>query len=92
MASRTQSRRLLEAEPRIDYVQCDGLVVMKMVKHCHEESMSNMEVAQGALLGLVVQNRLEITNCFPFPKNDEIADEEEYQLAMMRRLRWYVQR
>lgn len=54
--------------------------------------MSNMEVAQGALLGLVVQNRLEITNCFPFPKNDEIADEEEYQLAMMRRLRWYVQR
>lgn len=75
-------------EQRIDYVQCDGLVVMKMVKHCHEESTSNMEVAQGALLGLVVQNRLEITNCFPFSKNDEVADEEEYQLAMMRRLRW----
>jgi len=26
---------------------------MKMVKHCHEES-SNMDLAQGALLGLVV--------------------------------------
>lgn len=49
-----------------------------------------MEVAQGALLGLVVQNRLEITNCFPFPKNDEIMEEEEYQLAVMRRLRRYI--
>jgi len=64
------------------------LAVMKMVKHCHEESLSNMDVAQGALLGLVVDKRLEITNCFPFPKNsDETMDEEEYQLAMMRRLR-----
>lgn len=61
---------------------------MKMVKHCHEESASNMELAQGALLGLVVDKRLEITNCFPFPKSsDESMDEEEYQLAMMRRLR-----
>lgn len=59
-----------------------------MVKHCHEESLSNMEVAQGALLGLVVDDRLEITNCFPFPKSsDETIDEEEYQLNMMRRLR-----
>jgi len=61
---------------------------MKMVKHCHEESQSNMEIAQGALLGLAEGNRLEITNCFPFPKStDESVDEEEYQLAMMRRLR-----
>ncbi|XP_046417899.1 eukaryotic translation initiation factor 3 subunit H [Neodiprion pinetum] len=87
MATRGQSRRIPETESRIDYVQTDGLAVMKMVKHCHEESTSNMEVAQGALLGLVVNNRLEITNCFPFPKNDETMDEEEYQLAMMRRLR-----
>jgi Mov34/MPN/PAD-1 family. len=49
---------------------------MKIVKHCHEESTNNIEVAQGALLGLVVDNRLEITNCFPFPKNyDESVDE-----------------
>lgn len=61
---------------------------MKMVKHCHEESQSNMEIAQGALLGLAEGNCLEITNCFPFPKSsDESVDEEEYQLAMMRRLR-----
>lgn len=62
--------------------------VMKIVKHCHEEATSNMELAQGALLGLVVDKRLEITNCFPFPKSsDDTMDEEEYQLAMMRRLR-----
>jgi translation initiation factor 3 subunit H len=62
--------------------------VMKIVKHCHEESQGNMEIAQGALLGLAEGNRLEITNCFPFPKStDETVDEEEYQLAMMRRLR-----
>lgn len=61
---------------------------MKIVKHCHEESASNMDIAQGALLGLVVENRLEITNCFPFPKHtDDTMDEEEYQLNMMRRLR-----
>lgn len=61
---------------------------MKMVKHCHEESQGAMEIAQGALLGLAEGNRLEITNCFPFPKStDENVDEEEYQLAMMRRLR-----
>ena len=50
--------------------------------------MSNMDIAQGALLGLVVDDRLEITNCFPFPKQtDENGDEEEYQLSMMRKLR-----
>ncbi|XP_058790357.1 eukaryotic translation initiation factor 3 subunit H [Phymastichus coffea] len=87
MSSRNPSRRVQEMEPRIDYVQCDGLVVMKMVKHCHEEASSNMEVAQGALLGLNTQGRLEITNCFPFSKNDDFADEEDYQLNMMRRLR-----
>lgn len=59
-----------------------------MVKHCHEESQSNMDLAQGALLGLAFGKTLEITNCFPFPKSgDATMDEEEYQLAMMRRLR-----
>uniref|UniRef100_A0A1A9UD19 MPN domain-containing protein n=1 Tax=Glossina austeni TaxID=7395 RepID=A0A1A9UD19_GLOAU len=71
----------------INYVQCDGLAVMKIVKHSHEES-SIMDLAQGALLGLVVDKCLEITNCFPFPKSDdETMDEEMYQLTMMRRLR-----
>lgn len=53
---------------------------MKIVKHCHEEcATGNLEVAQGALLGLVVDNRLEITNCFPFAKSyDETVDEGKH--------------
>ncbi|CAD6999951.1 unnamed protein product [Ceratitis capitata] len=88
MANRGGNRsRPEEVDNTINYVQCDGLAVMKMVKHCHEES-SNMDLAQGALLGLVVDKCLEITNCFPFPKSgDETMDEEMYQLTMMRRLR-----
>ncbi|KAG8039725.1 hypothetical protein G9C98_000454 [Cotesia typhae] len=54
MSSRANSRRITELESRIDYVQCDGLAAMKIIKHCHEESTSNMEVAQGALLESVV--------------------------------------
>lgn len=47
-----------------------------------------MDVAQGVLLGLVADTRLEVTNCFPFPKNlDENFDEEDYQMEMMRHLR-----
>ncbi|XP_008488011.1 eukaryotic translation initiation factor 3 subunit H-like [Diaphorina citri] len=75
MATSRVSRVQIDESP-ISYVQMDGLAVMKIVKHCHEESTNNIEVAQGALLGLVVDNRLEITNCFPFPKNyDESVDE-----------------
>ncbi|XP_075153369.1 eukaryotic translation initiation factor 3 subunit h [Haematobia irritans] len=82
-----RARQTEEVDSTINYVQCDGLAAMKMVKHCHEES-SNMDLAQGALLGLVVDKCLEITNCFPFPKSDdETMDEELYQLTMMRRLR-----
>jgi translation initiation factor 3 subunit H len=56
--------------------------IMKMIKHSHEESTGNMEVAQGALLGLVVENCLEITNCFPFPKhNDESMDEGNARIS-----------
>ncbi|KAM7351365.1 eukaryotic translation initiation factor 3 subunit h [Cochliomyia hominivorax] len=88
MANRgNRARQTEEVDNTINYVQCDGLAVMKMVKHCHEES-NNMDLAQGALLGLVVNKCLEITNCFPFPKSDdETMDEEMYQLTMMRRLR-----
>ncbi|XP_026282465.1 eukaryotic translation initiation factor 3 subunit H [Frankliniella occidentalis] len=87
MAGRGPSSRVVETDTPIAYVQMDGLAMMKIIKHCHEESAGNLKMAQGALLGLVVKNRLEITNCFAFPKNDESMDEEEYQLNMMRRLR-----
>ncbi|MCL4132767.1 UNVERIFIED_CONTAM: hypothetical protein GTU68_025648 [Idotea baltica] len=60
---------------------------MKIIKHCHEEGAGNTEVAQGVLLGLVVEEKLEITNCFPFPRHADDVDEEDYQLEMMRHLR-----
>ena len=63
-------------------------VVAKIIKHCHEEGSSAVDVAQGVLLGLVADSRLEVTNCFPFPKClDENFDEEDYQMEMMRHLR-----
>jgi len=81
------SRRNTESE-KIEVVQIDGLVVMKLIKHCHEVENSASAFAQGALLGLVSDTRLEITHCFPFPSmSDETLDDEDFQLTMMRRLR-----
>ncbi|XP_041358977.1 eukaryotic translation initiation factor 3 subunit H-B-like [Gigantopelta aegis] len=73
----------------VQYVQIDGLVVLKMIKHCQEEGAGGTDLVQGVLLGLVVDNRLEITNCFPFPKHteEEEFDELQYQMEMMRNLR-----
>ena len=48
---------------------------MKIVKHCQEEAAGGTDLVQGVLLGLVVDNKLEITNCFPFPRHN---DEEEF--------------
>ena len=68
-------------------------VVMKIVKHCTEQSPS---LVTGQLLGLDIGATLEVTDCFPFPSNptnpaaDEDADEDagaDYQLEMMRCLR-----
>ncbi|KAM9807299.1 eukaryotic translation initiation factor 3 subunit H isoform 2-T2 [Syngnathus typhle] len=72
----------------VKQIQIDGLVVLKIIKH-YEEGQSS-EVVQGVLLGLVVDDRLEITNCFPFPQHtedDADFDEVQYQMEMMRSLR-----
>nr|CAG4637032.1 EOG090X06SH [Ceriodaphnia reticulata]SVE72955.1 EOG090X06SH [Ceriodaphnia reticulata] len=88
MASRNRRANVPDVDNTIDLVQVDGLVVAKIIKHCHEEGSSAVDVAQGVLLGLVADTRLEVTNCFPFPKNlDENFDEEDYQMEMMRHLR-----
>ncbi|CAB3371580.1 eukaryotic translation initiation factor 3 subunit H [Cloeon dipterum] len=80
--------RVVPDDCPINVVQISGLPMMKMIKHCHEEGSGSVDVAQGALLGLVVEKRLEITNCFPFPKQDDSVDEDEaYQIAMMKKLR-----
>ncbi|KAK2815238.1 hypothetical protein Q7C36_023504 [Tachysurus vachellii] len=76
-------------ESQVKRVQIDGLVVLKIIKHYQEEGRGS-EVVQGVLLGLVVDDRLEITNCFPFPQHtedDADFDEVQYQMEMMRSLR-----
>eukprot|EP00898_Chlorokybus_atmophyticus_P002071 jgi/Chlat1/2865/Chrsp195S03021 len=71
-------------------VQIDGLVLLKIVKHCKQQMPS---LVTGQLLGLDIGSTLEVTNCFPFPSRSvEEEDEAEaeganYQLEMMRCLR-----
>jgi len=74
-------------EALIESVQIEGLVALKIVKHGHVEGAG--EVAQGVLLGLLVDKTLEITNCFPSPKaeDDESINDVHYQIDMMRKLR-----
>jgi len=73
-------------ETVIESVQIEGVVVLKIVKHCHEEGAG--EIAKGVLLGLLVDKTLEITNCFPSPKaEDEEINDIHYQIDMLRKLR-----
>jgi translation initiation factor 3 subunit H len=73
-----------------EYVKLDGLVVMKIIKHCKE---SLPMLVTGQLLGLDVNNVLEVTNCYPLPARgeDETEDNDDdgsdYQMDMMRCLR-----
>ncbi|CAI5465366.1 unnamed protein product [Closterium sp. Yama58-4] len=71
-------------------VQIDGLVAMKIDKHCSDWAP---QLVTGLLLGLDIGSTLEVTNCFPFPSRGGEEEEEEeadgamYQLEMMRCLR-----
>ena len=51
-------------------------VALKIIRHCYEEGPS--EIAQGVLLGLVVDKKLEITHCFPYPR----ADDDDFDEGM----------
>lgn len=58
--------------------------MLKIIKHCQDERSAG-EVVQGVLLGLIQNNKLEITNCFPFPSSkagdDDDEDDGENQLT-----------
>ncbi|KAJ7942278.1 Eukaryotic translation initiation factor 3 subunit H [Quillaja saponaria] len=77
-----------EAPTPLRVVQIEGLVILKIIKHCKDFSPA---LVTGQLLGLDVGSVLEVTNCFPFPireEDEEIeADGANYQLEMMRCLR-----
>jgi len=81
-------------DSRLQLVELDGLVVLKIIKHCKE----NQPEVVGQLLGLNFGATLQITNSFPFPtRTTEGAGEEEeadyeasaesYQVEMKKRLR-----
>lgn len=72
----------------VDQVQLNGLVALKIIKHCQEEG-SSTELVNGFLVGLVVGKTLEITNCFPLPKDLEDAQDraDDYQVNILRKLR-----
>jgi len=71
----------------LEVVQLDALVVMKIIKHCTD---SFPELVTGQLLGLDVERRLEVTNCFSFPQDKDDDDSKagaKYQIQMMKNLR-----
>lgn len=84
-----QAAQTEEVEQPLRSVQIDGLVAMKVDKHCSDWSP---QLVTGLLLGLDIGSTLEVTNCFPFPSRGVDGDDEEsdgalYQLEMMRCLR-----
>jgi len=72
------------ARPQIDHVELDGLVVLKIVKHCQQALPT---FVTGQLLGLDIGRSLEVTNSFPFPTDAADDESAEYQMEMMRCLR-----
>jgi len=90
-ASLLEERISREAQDHtLDTVQIDGLVILKIIKHCQDHLP---DCVTGQLLGLDVDTTLEVTNCFPFPARIDDQEEEndeagaEYQRDMMRCLR-----
>ena len=77
----------------IQEVVIDGLAVLKIVKHCNDNYPS---MVAGSLLGIDIEDQLEVTYVYPFPAPQSKADldadtvEEmdggEYQFEMMKML------
>ena len=53
----------------LDCVQVDGMVLMRIARHCRESApaVAGQLPVTGLLLGLDVGDTLEVTNCFAFP-------------------------
>jgi len=74
------------ANDSIETVTIDGLVLLKIIKHCKQ---SIPDIVTGQLLGLARNGVVEVTNCFPRPDDDDESSgsSAHYQLEMMKRLR-----
>lgn len=86
--------KIRKADPnKLDALHLDGLVVLKIIKHAHENWPDEVN---GSLLGLDIGTTLEVTNSFPYPQPMEDAEgqlldgqmeADEYQMEMMKMLR-----
>jgi len=65
-------------DKRISFVQLEGLVLLQVIKHCRQNAPN---VVTGQLLGLDIDDRLEVTNSFPHVEGEEADD---HQWAMMK--------
>jgi translation initiation factor 3 subunit H len=87
-SSKVGSSAMTPSLNSIKDVYVDAMVVLKIIKHAHEETT---DAAQGGLLGMVKDSALEVTNCFPFPNQNKPEnldlDFEQYQTDIIRNLR-----
>mmetsp|Transcript_478 Transcript_478/g.1175 ORF Transcript_478/g.1175 Transcript_478/m.1175 type:complete len:351 (+) Transcript_478:102-1154(+) len=84
------------ANTKLDCVQIDGLVVLKIIKHCRDEGNSN-QLVSGQLLGMDIttpvdnaagkETTLEVTSCFPMPHTGEDDSAEETDIYVTDMLR-----
>jgi translation initiation factor 3 subunit H len=83
-----------EPVPLVREVVIDGLAALRIIKHCNENAPT---MVAGSLLGLDINDTLEVTYSFAFPQpktadgesHGDIDDLEggEYQIEMMKMLR-----
>ena len=66
---------------KIKSIMMEGLVVMKIAKFCDEDS-GGPDMVAGLLLGMVDGERLEVTNCFAFPRATDNSDFDDAQYQM----------
>jgi len=73
-------------KPKISAVQIEGLVLLKIIKHCGEY-LPQRQAVSGKLLGLPADDiTIEVTNCFPVPtqftESDEAKENERKRANM----------
>lgn len=81
-----------EEEPVIKRIEIDALVVLQIMKHSRQYTPHPVS---GLLLGLDVDDRLQVTHCFGYVQkdpedrgDDRVQDDgAQYQMEMLRRLR-----
>jgi translation initiation factor 3 subunit H len=64
LADKLSGQPARAAAVRLERVKLDGLVLLKIIKHCSE---SLPELVMGSILGLDAGPNLEVTNSFAFP-------------------------